>query len=111
VGVQLDVGALDGERIEEGSVEPGDPSAQIETVRRECRAGVSGEEAGDGVLDALADRVGLDQCELADDFAGVCGGRIHGGRHLAAGIVAAGHPWDSVVADGAGAEVVDEGRE
>ncbi len=26
-------------------------------------------------------------------------------------IVAAGHPGDSVVADGAGAEVVDEGRE
>lgn len=59
--VQLDVGALDGERVEEGGVEPADPSAQIEAVYLECRAGVAGQESGDGVLDALADWVGLDQ--------------------------------------------------
>jgi hypothetical protein len=62
------VSALDDERVEECGVEPGDPAAQIEPIRLECRAGVSGEVAGDGVLDALTDRVGFDQHKLADDL-------------------------------------------
>ena len=52
--------ARDDERVQEGSFKPLDPSAWIEPVCLECRAGVSGEEAGDGVLDALSDRVGFD---------------------------------------------------
>jgi len=73
------VGTLDCERVEERSVEPADPAAQIETVRLERGARVFGQETGDGVLDPSADRVVVDQHELADDFTRVAGDGIHDG--------------------------------
>jgi hypothetical protein len=72
------VSALDDERIEASGVKPTDPPAQVEPVRLERRTGVAGQESGDGMLDALLDRVGLDQDELADDFTGMDGGGVHG---------------------------------
>ncbi len=62
------MGTLNDEGIEECGVEPTNPSAQIESVRLKDCSGVAGQEAGDGVPDALADRVGLDQDELTNDF-------------------------------------------
>jgi hypothetical protein len=48
-------------------------------VRLECRAGVAGQETGDCVPHALADRVSLNQDELTDDFTGMNGRGIHDG--------------------------------
>jgi hypothetical protein len=46
--------------------------AQRETPA-EVRSDAKNQETGDGVLDALVDRVGFDQDELTDDFAGMDG--------------------------------------
>lgn len=65
--------------VEASGVKPTDPPAQVEPVCLKRRTGAAGQESGDGMLDALPDRVGLDQDELGDDFTGMDGGRVHGG--------------------------------
>jgi hypothetical protein len=73
------VSTLDGKRIEASGVDPAGPVTQIEAIRLERGARVAGQEPADGVLDALADRVDIDQYELVDDFTGMSGGGVHGG--------------------------------
>jgi hypothetical protein len=70
------MGALGGERVETGGVEPADPLTQVESLRVEGRARVAREEPANGLLGTVTNWVDIDQQELAHDFTDM-GGGVH----------------------------------